>query len=167
MGGSSGGGVPIGDLSYLQGVAKQKLKDAADQATSNVFISFAYEDLEEVNLLRGQAKNENSELVFSDYSVKEPFDSKNADYIRSQISEKIEKSSVTVVFLSSDSAKSKWVDWEIKESIRQGKGVVGVYQGEKLPKSLPESIDTRTISIVPWKHSELNQAIQAARKNRS
>jgi len=42
----------------------------------NVFISFVAEDLNEVNLLRGQARNENSDLEFSDWSLSEPFDSR-------------------------------------------------------------------------------------------
>ena len=47
-----------------------------------IFLSFVQEDLDLVNLFRGQARNENSALEFSDYSVGEPFDSSNADYIR-------------------------------------------------------------------------------------
>lgn len=38
----------------------------------NVFLSFVEEDLDLVNLFRGQVKNENNDLEFSDYSVKEP-----------------------------------------------------------------------------------------------
>ena len=139
MGGSGGGSVSTSDLKKLTEKAKQKMKEAAE-ASRHVFISFAYEDVDEVNLLRGQAKNENNDLNFSDYSVKEAFDSSNADYIKRQIREKIDKASVTLVYLSDNSAKSKWVNWEIEESIRRGKGVVGVYQGNKPPKSLPDAV---------------------------
>ncbi len=45
------------------------------------FLSFVEEDLNVVNLFRGQAKNQNSDLEFADYSIKEPFDSTNANYI--------------------------------------------------------------------------------------
>jgi hypothetical protein len=41
----------------------------------HVFLSFVEEDLDRVNLFRGQAKRKNSELEFDDYSVKEAFDS--------------------------------------------------------------------------------------------
>jgi len=41
-----------------------------------------------VNLLRGQARNENSDLEFSDWSLSEPFDSKNAEYIKRGIRER-------------------------------------------------------------------------------
>ena len=76
-----------------------------------------------VNLLRGQAKNENSNIEFNDYSLKAPFNSKDADYIKRGIREQIRQSSVTVVYLSDKTADSEWVDWEIQESIAMGKGV--------------------------------------------
>ena len=38
-----------------------------------VFLSFVVEDLDLVNLFRGQAKNKKNDLEFSDYSVKIQF----------------------------------------------------------------------------------------------
>jgi hypothetical protein len=35
--------------------------------------------MDEVNLFRGQAKNENTQLQFDDHPLKEPYDSANAD----------------------------------------------------------------------------------------
>jgi len=54
-----------------------------------VFLSFAHEDINEVNLLRGQAKDEGSAIEFNDWSVREPFDSRRADYIKQKIGERI------------------------------------------------------------------------------
>src|SRR5262245_37657980 len=110
MGGSGGGGIPSSDLKRLEERAKEALQKSARETSRHVFISFAYEDLDEVNLLRGQAKNENADLAFDDHSVKEAFDSANADYIKRQIREKIDRCSVTVVYLSKNSASSKWVN---------------------------------------------------------
>jgi hypothetical protein len=61
-----------------------------------LFLSFVVEDLAAANLFRGQAKNKNSDLEFSDYSVQEPFDSTNAAYIRSQIRPRIAAATVTI-----------------------------------------------------------------------
>ena len=77
MGSGSGGSFSLGDLAKFQEAAKQKLKDASEVASSHVFISFSYDNMDEVNLLRGQAKNENNDLQFDDHSVKEAFDSIN------------------------------------------------------------------------------------------
>ena len=128
---------------------------------------FDSDDLDEVNLLRGQAKNENNNFEFSDYSLKEPFDSENAEYIKRGIREKIDKASVTIVYLTNDSAKSKWVDWEIEESLKRGKGVIGVHKGDTLPNILPKKFTEHGLTVVPWKHKDLSEAIEFAAKKKT
>lgn len=145
MGGSSGGPRSIGDVKGLIERAKAELR-----GKRNVFISFAYEDLNEVNLLRGQAKNENSPLEFNDWSVSEPYDSDRASYIKQKISERIAQSSVTVVYLSPHAAASKWVDWEITQSLALGKKVIGVYSGQVKPQSSFPAISNNGVTCVSW-----------------
>lgn len=166
MGGGSGGGISLGDLSKLQEAAKQKLKEASADSSPHVFISFSHDDMDEVNLFRGQAKNENTQLQFDDHSVKEPYDSANADYIKRQIREKIDRASVTVVYVTENSASSKWVNWEIEESLKRGKGVIGVHKGEKPPAVLPPALVAAKSKVVKWQHAELVAAIHEARRNR-
>ncbi len=92
MGGGGGGGRGLtpDELKSLQQKAKKSLKDGDGTDKCNVFISFSSDDLDEVNLLRGQAKNENSDIGFNnDWSLKKPFDSKEADYIKRGIRERI------------------------------------------------------------------------------
>lgn len=166
MGGGSGGGISRSDMERLEKSAKQKLSEASSDAAGHVFISFANEDMDEVNLLRGQAKNEKTQLEFDDYSVKESYNSKNADYIKSQIRERIDRVSVTVVYLSANAAKSDWVNWEIEESIKRGKGVIGVYKGDAAPVALPPAFKANGCKAVKWSHAELTQAIGNARDQR-
>lgn len=166
MGGGGGGTISAEDLQRLTQSAQEKLKEASTEGNRHVFISFAYEDVDEVNLLRGQAKNENSGLEFDDYSVKETFDSKNGDYIRRQIREKIDRASVTVVYLSDHCANSQWVNWEIEESLKRGKGVIGVYKGEAPPANLPPAFNANKLKCVKWAHAELMKAIKAASTKR-
>lgn len=148
-------------VAELEQVAKENLKIGAAPQRRHVFISFASEDLDEVNLLRGQAKNENSSLGFDDFSLKEPFDSENAEYIRRGIRERIRQSSATLVYVSDQAASSKWVDWEIRESLALGKQVFCVYKGSAPPKVLPQAAIENKLSIVPWNHeaimAELNK----------
>jgi DNA-directed RNA polymerase subunit L len=130
----------------------------------NVFLSFVEEDLNLVNLFRGQAKNENNDLEFSDYSVKEPFDSENADYIRQEIRNLIKKVSVTLCLIGETTYKSKWVDWEIRTSAELGKGLVGVRLHSSSKDIVPQSLKDNKAEIVDWNIKEIVQAIERAAK---
>ena len=145
MGGSGGGG-RLGNIERLESVANEAL----ERKRRNIFISFANEDLAEVNLLRGQAKNENSEIDFVDRSLQIPFESKRADYIRDRLEERINQASMTVVYLSQNTPKSEWVDWEVRKSLDLGKDVIAVHSGDKRPSQLPVIIRKNGIKVVPW-----------------
>lgn len=146
-------------LKSLEETAKKSIKET-EPAKRNVFISFAGEDLDEVNLLRGQAKNDNTDLEFIDRSVKEPFDSRNKEYIQRGIRERIKQSSVLLCYVTNNTAQSKWVDWEIREAKALGKGIIAMYKGDSPPKNLPPAIKELKIKLVPWKHDKLSQAIK-------
>lgn len=159
MGGGMGGmGISPDQLRTIEERAKRTIRDG-DSSRHNVFISFSYEDLKEVNLLRGQAKNENSEIEFNDWSLKEPFDSTKADYIKRGIRERIRQSSITIVYLSDSTASSRWVNWEIQESINMGKKVLAMHKGDSPPRVLPKAIIDNGVSIVPWNHKEISKTI--------
>jgi hypothetical protein len=150
MGGGGGGGSrSLGDTSDLEQRAKEILR-GAETGRRNIFISFAFEDADAVNLLRAQAKNENNELEFNDRSVKEAFDSENGDYIRQKLRERINQCSTTVVYLSPDAANSKWVAWEVAKSLELGKRVIATHSGEKPPVELPGFVCEQKIKVLPW-----------------
>ena len=150
----------------LEESAKESLKVGDGERKQNVFISFSSDDLEEVNLLRGQAKNENSNIDFNDWSLRKPFNSEAANYIKRGIRERIRQSSVTVVYISDNTASSEWVDWEIRESIAMGKGVVAMHKGNTPPKRLPKAITEFKIKVVPWNQRQLADAIKQKSKDR-
>jgi len=91
------------------------------------FLSFVEEDLELVNLFRGQAKNKSSDLEFADYSVKVPFNSANAEYIKRQIAPKITGSSLTMCLYGPTTYTSDWVDWELQTALEVPKPIMGVW----------------------------------------
>lgn len=147
MGGSSGGGpTRIGNVQSLIDKAKAELR-----RKRNVFISFSHQNLDEVNLLRGQARSENSPLEFNDWSVSEPYNSERAEYIKQRISERIAQSSVTVVYMTEESAKSQWCAWEIERSLELGKHVIGTYKGDVCPAGQFDAITTNIIKCVAWR----------------
>jgi len=145
-GGGGGGGNSLGDIRSLEAKAKAALQGGK----RNVFISFATEDMNEVNLLRAHSKNDNSDIEFNDHSVKEPYDSERAAYIKQKIGERIDRSSLCVVFLSNHTRQSQWVTWEVDASVERGKRVIAVHTGDVPPKVLPEWISRHKIKVVPW-----------------
>lgn len=148
MGGGGGGGgwSSIGNLRSLE----DKARAALNEGRRNVFISFAMEDEDEVNLLRGQAKNDNSDIEFNDFSVREPYDSQRAAYIKERISERINRASVCVVYLSDSTAASRWVAWEVSEAARLGKSIVAVHSKTGRPAQDPAWVRTHNVKVVPW-----------------
>lgn len=153
-------------IDRLAKVAQDSFKSAQPDKR-NVFISFDSRDLNDVNLLRGQAKYDNNELEFNDYSLKEPFNSEKAEYIKNGIRERIRQSSVTVIFISGITHESEWVDWEARESISMGKGVICVHKGEAPPNRLPGFVKELSLKVIPWKHKELSDAIETAANKRN
>jgi hypothetical protein len=167
MGGGGGGRGPYKeDLSRLEELARKTLREGVEPSKHNVFISFVNEDINDVNLLRGQAKDESSDIEFNDWSLREPFDSKRAEYIKSGIKDRIERSSVTLVYVSEHTADSKWVDWEIRESVRIGKGVIAVHKGESPPKKVPNALKELKIPIIRWTQKGMATAIKKASEKR-
>ena len=148
MGGGGGGWRSLGDIRALE----QRAKAALRGGKRNVFISFAMEDIDEVNLLRAHAKNEHSDIEFNDYSVRAPYDSERAEYIRQKITERIQMASVTVVYLSAATARSAWVRWEVEKSLALGKHVVAMHASDSPPSDLPAWVSEHRLSVVPWKN---------------
>lgn len=157
MGGNRGGGSPLNDAQKkkYERMAHEELDKASKK--SAIFISFANEDMDEVNLLRGHSKNPNSDLKFVDRSVKEPFDSERAEYIRQKLGERIRQCSTTVVYLSDKSASSNWVNWEVEKSLELGKRVIATHKGSTPPTNLPQAIKENGVEVVPW--SNLKQKL--------
>jgi hypothetical protein len=113
------------------------------------FLSFVEEDLALVNLFRGQAKNTASDLEFADYSVREPYNSANANYIKQQIAPKISGSSLTMCLYGPTTYTSSWVEWELNKALELGKPIMGVWlYSDGRIKYHPSPLDGRP--RVPW-----------------
>ena len=107
MGGGSGSGrSSLGNIKSLEKKARKVLDKGVRR---NTFLSFDYDDIDEVNLLRAQAKNEKSEIEFIDRSVRDPINSERADYIKQKIVERIRQCSQTVVYITEATHSSDWV----------------------------------------------------------
>lgn len=112
--------------------------------------AFLAEDLDEVNLLRAHAKNENSDIEFNDHCVRAPYDSDRADYIKRRIEERISRASYTLVYLSDHVAQSSWVTWEVQRSKELGKKVIAVHAGTSFEGTRPTWLDDGGVKVVAW-----------------
>lgn len=165
--GSVGGGGGTEDIGRLKEIARDEIENPETAPRRKVFISYRFQDKDKVSMLRGQAKNEDTDLDFIDMGLQVPFNSENADYIKAGIRERIRQSSVTLVVVSDTTHQSEWVDWEVRESIREGKGVVAVDLRTNQTTPLPEVIsENPRIQIVRWNHREIMDAIHRAATER-
>lgn len=163
MGGGGGSSIRSTDLAELEAQAKESIEAATESNRSNVFISFNTDDIDEVNLLRGQAKNEKSDLEFNDHSVKKPYDSDDANYIKQKIRQKIRRVSILLVYVTDNTYKSSWVNWEIHEAIKLGKGIMAMHKGDTPPIRLPDALTENDITPVKWNHKRISREIQRQR----
>lgn len=147
MGGGSGGGWnTLGNISALEEKAKRSLQGGK----RNVFISFSSKDMDEVDNLRESAKDENSDIEFNDHSVRVPYKSERAEYIKQKITERIERCSICVVHISDNAAQSRWVKWEVETSLSLGKTVIVTHTKGGKPSKMPEWISKNGLKVVTW-----------------
>jgi hypothetical protein len=72
------------------------------------------------------AHNPNLEIDFYDNSVREPVNSERSWYIKQRILPKIQKAEVIVCLIGNGTAWRDWVNWELQEAIKFGKGLCGI-----------------------------------------
>jgi hypothetical protein len=121
----------------------------------NVFLSFAMEDKDLVELFRGQAKNKHLDLEFRDYSIKEPF-----DYQWKANCERILRNcSATIVLVGRQTFKSNAVEWEINKTIELGKGLMAVRLMSDAP--IPAVLARLRVTPVPWNFESVMSELHA------
>lgn len=116
-----------------------------------VFFSFHYDrDITRVNIVRKSGFLQ-AETGFIDHSLWEESKTKGDAALQALIDEGLKGASVTAVLIGAETAKRKWVDYEIENSWNSGKGLVGI-RVHKL-KNFAGQIDT--IGADPFAHFTL------------
>lgn len=132
----------------------QQSTNDQEHRVRNVFISFHAKDKSAVELLRYQAKRENSSLEFRDYSVTEP-----VEKWRTHVKEKISATSATIVMIGPDTASRPNVIYEIEQSYAMGKKVIGVRIRADKNHPIPEIMKKNKAPIVNWKLEEIQEEL--------
>lgn len=112
-----------------------------------------------VRLFRGQVKNQNSNLEFSDYSVKEPINSERTVYIKQKIKEKIKRSSVVMCLIGRTTHASSWVRWELETAYSMNKCLIGVRLNQDCWDKVPATLERVGAEIVDWRIDGIMDAI--------
>ena len=88
-----------------------------------IFISFAKEDIRLRDLLRGQARNENSPFEYVDMSVKQPWDSQWKTNCR----RRIKGCDGVIAIVTNNTQNAAGQIWEIECAKQEAIPVLGIY----------------------------------------
>lgn len=107
-----------------------------------IFIGFDHDDTEQVNGFLG-LRNILDNFEFYNHKLDRRINSTDAEYVARVIKDEyIRPASVTVVLIGNRTAQSPWVKWEIQESIRQGKSLLGIRLKDSwgpVPAGIPQN----------------------------
>ncbi len=131
-------------------------------AKKRVFLSFDEEDKAQVQGLRLLAANPNYDLEFYDESVRVPINSRDADYIKQRIREKLNRTSITVCLISEKTHTSLWVDWELEESDKKNNLIIAMALKGVERAALPNLIKEKGLTFYSWDPAFLNKLISEA-----
>jgi hypothetical protein len=150
--------------SQLIRAARGRLTEPA--RVRKLFLSFHYEDRDQVNGFRLMAHNPNLPIDFSDVSVRAAINSGEAGYLKRAISEKINRCSVVVCLIGNGTAWREWVDWELETALRLGRGVCGVrLKGSR--GQAPDLLRQLGAPVADWDQNEIVAVIECAAATRS
>lgn len=132
-----------------------------------IFISYQHEDQMKgkgFNLLRW---NKNVDFEFVGRHLLDPLDSKNEDYITQKVKEQLTGTSVTVVLLGHKTEGSKWVQWEIEQSVAKKNGILAIKLSDDVPNPSKESPVGKALydagaEIIGWDVTQFEAAIERA-----
>lgn len=106
------------------------------------FISFDHDDTDKVNGFLG-LRNIFDNLEFYNHKLDHRINSTDEEYVKRVIRDEfIKPASVTIVLIGNRTAYSKWVKWEIAESLRQNMGRLGIHLKDTngpVPEGLPQN----------------------------
>jgi len=124
----------------------------------NLFISHAWKYDEHYKKIVGWLND--SKIDWKNYSVPEhdPLDAKNTTKLKQSLTSQIRPTSCVIILAGMYGAYSDWIEYEINESVRMGKKIIGVepWGQEKIPKIVS---DNATV-MVGWNSSSVVNAIK-------
>ncbi len=116
-----------------------------------VFISFHVDDLHAKKLLEAQARSDNFDLEFINYSVNEPFDEK----WKTQCKDRISNTSTVICLIGENTWKRPAVIWELETAYDLGKDVIGVRIYRDKWHTVPSPITENRSPVLNWNIADI------------
>lgn len=116
--------------------------------TRHVFISYQHTDHMQAHGFNLMRYNPNVGVDFVGRHLLSPVNSNDPHYIERKIKERIKGSSATIVLLGKHTGDSEWVTREIKWSIEQGKGILGIRLSADA--TVPDELTDCGAEIIDW-----------------
>lgn len=119
-----------------------------------IFISFAIEDENLRDLLKGQARNQNSPFEFVDMSVKQPWDFKWKTNCRIRI----KGCDGVISIITKNTKNANGQIWEMKCAKEEGIPIIGIHgNNDHSGNSIPD--ECGYIKLVDWTWSNISSWI--------
>ena len=128
--------------------------------TKNVFVSHVHEDDDGLAKLKDLLKANG--MTIRDYSISSdnPNNAKSEGYIKSEIlAPRIQQCSTLVVYVSTETKDSDYVNWEVEYAQNQDKRIVGVWADGEKGCELPEALTKYADAVVGWTGNRIIDAI--------
>ena len=126
----------------------------------NVFISHIHEDDEGLPPLKSLVAQHGMICRDGSITTGKFNEASNEDYIKYEIlAPRIKWAGTLVVYVSSETKNSDWVNWEIQYAHKEGKRIVGVWARGEKGCELPEALERHANAIVGWNGESIKDAI--------
>lgn len=125
--------------------------------SNNIFISHYYKDDDKVQKLKKKLKKSGYDVRnFSVDSTKHKDGrTPSKQVIERYLKIRIALSKTFICVIGDKTHTRAWVDFEIKEAIRQGKKIIGIYNhGDKDNVEIPEALKRHGVDILGWNSIE-------------
>ncbi len=127
-----------------------------------VFLSVAYEDANQARGFKLLAWNPNVDFEFVTRDLLTPVDSRDPDYIKASIRDRLQGTSVTVVLIGQTTHQSQWVPWEAEESIARGNGIIGIRLKGQDDALIPQVLKDAGAKVINWDPDVFSDEIEKA-----
>lgn len=127
----------------------------------NIFVSHQHNDADKIEALKDLIGRHGIDMRDSSiYESKLKNNAKNEQYIKQElIKPQMRWAGTMIVLIGRDTAKSDYVNWEIRTAAEMGKRIVGVFlQGAK-NEDVPPALNEYGNNLVGWNGEKIVRAI--------